>query len=225
MASKESKSKKHPTEPWDIYLSAVLKMVQPDITFSAVSKRTMNALVNNTLQSIMESSNNLVRSTPKVQTLSSRNITAAIRLSLPGELAKHAVNEASKALNKYNSAGKTSQRTSRSQKAGLIFSVSRVENKMTRLSVLKRKSEGAAVMVTAALEYLAAEVLELAGNSTRDSKRTRMSNRDILNAVNGDEELSALYKSTVLPGGVEQHIHFSYIPKKGEKKSKKKSKK
>nr|XP_023682662.1 histone H2A-beta, sperm-like [Paramormyrops kingsleyae] len=78
----------------------------------------------------------------------------------------------------------------RSARAGLQFPVGRVARLLRKGNYAPRIGTGAAVYLTAILEYLCAEVLELAGNASRDNKKLRITPRHIQLAVRNDEELS-----------------------------------
>ena len=107
---------------------------------------------------------------------------------------------------------------SRSAKAGLQFPVGRVARYIRKMQVATRVGAGAPVYLAAVLEYLAAEVLELAGNAARDSMKTRISPRHIQLAVRIDEELNMLLSGvTIAGGGVLPNIHAVLVSKKEKK--------
>ncbi|GFQ02343.1 probable histone h2axa [Phtheirospermum japonicum] len=104
---------------------------------------------------------------------------------------------------------------SKSSKAGLQFPVGRVARFLKKGRYAQRVGSGSPVYLTAVLEYLAAEVLELAGNAARDNKKTRIVPRHIQLAVRNDEELGKLLGSvTIANGGVLPKIHQVLLPKK-----------
>lgn len=117
--------------------------------------------------------------------------------------------------------GKTGTRTNqtRSSKAGLQFPVGRIHRYLRQAAVGRRIASGAPVYLAAVLEYLAAEVLELAGNAARDNKRARIIPRHLQLAIRNDEELNTLLKDvTIAQGGVLPNIHSSLLPEKTRKK-------
>ena len=113
---------------------------------------------------------------------------------------------------------------SRSSKAGLAFPVGRVHRLLRKGNYAQRVGAGAPVYLAAVLEYLAAEILELAGNAARDNKKTRIIPRHLQLAIRNDEELNKLLGSvTIAAGGVLPNIHSTLLPKKtgeGDKKGK-----
>jgi histone H2A len=138
------------------------------------------------------------------QTLSEPLVAAATKLLLSGQLSNHALNEISKAVKKYEEATSGNSRT---EKAGLLLSVPRVEKIVMSYAVLKRKRKIMAVALAAVIEYLLVEILELAGNASKDFKVKRITPRHILLGIQGDAELDRVTKNMILPGGVDPYIH------------------
>ncbi|OLL22188.1 Histone H2A-beta, partial [Neolecta irregularis DAH-3] len=106
---------------------------------------------------------------------------------------------------------------SRSSRAGLCFPVGRVHRLLKTGAYAQRVGAGAPVYLAAVLEYLAAEILELAGNAARDNKKTRIIPRHLQLAIRNDEELNKLLGMvTIAQGGVIPNIHATLLPKKSK---------
>lgn len=95
--------KKKRTESFNTYIYKVLKQVHPDTGISNKAMSIMNSFVNDIFERVAEEASRLAGYN-KRSTISSREIQTAVRLILPGELAKHAVSEGTKAVTKYQSA-------------------------------------------------------------------------------------------------------------------------
>ncbi|XP_075956460.1 histone H2A, orphon-like [Anarhichas minor] len=110
---------------------------------------------------------------------------------------------------------KAKPHVSRSTRAGITFPVGRIHRLLKKGHYAERIGNGAAVYFGAVLEYLCAEILELAGNACLDNKKHRVSPRHILLAVKHDEELNKLLAGvTISEGGVIPNIQASLLPKK-----------
>jgi histone H2A len=108
----------------------------------------------------------------------------------------------------------------RSHRAGLQFPVGRVHRHLKQGRYAERIGEGAPVYLSAVLEYLTAEILEISGNIARDFKKQRIVPRHIQLAIRNDEELNNLLQHVVISyGGVIPNIHTYLLPK--QKKSEK----
>ena len=124
-----------------------------------------------------------------------------------------------KATSRGKVAKKSCSGKSRSAKAGLQFPVGRIARHLKKGRYAARVGSAAPVYLAAVLEYLTAEILELAGNAARDNKKTRIIPRHIQLAVRNDEELNKLLGGvTIASGGVLPNIHSVLLPKKSKGK-------
>jgi histone H2A len=130
-------------------------------------------------------------------------------------------------------ADKTSKKVSRSKRAGLNFPVGRIHRMMRKNHYAERVSAGAPIYLASvlgkyfrlsppfevknALEYLTAEILELAGNAATDNKKNRITPRFVNLAIRSDNELNTLLGGAcVSSGGVMPYINKALLPKKSE---------
>jgi histone H2A len=108
-----------------------------------------------------------------------------------------------------------SKAKSRSARAGLQFPVGRLHRLLKKGNYAERVGAGAPVYLAAVLEYLTAEILELAGNAARDNKKSRIIPRHLQLAIRNDEELNKLLSGvTIAQGGVLPNIQGILLPKK-----------
>lgn len=98
----DKKKKRRRKESYAIYIYKVLKQVHPDTGISSKAMSIMNSFVNDIFERIAAEASRLAHYN-KRSTITSREIQTAVRLLLPGELAKHAVSEGTKAVTKYTS--------------------------------------------------------------------------------------------------------------------------
>ncbi|XP_061339501.1 histone H2B-like isoform X1 [Gastrolobium bilobum] len=101
-SDKKKKRVKKSVETYKIYIFKVLKQVHPDIGISSKAMGIMNSFINDIFEKLAQEASRLARYNKK-PTITSREIQTAVRLVLPGELAKHAVSEGTKAVTKFTS--------------------------------------------------------------------------------------------------------------------------
>ena len=106
----------------------------------------------------------------------------------------------------------------RSSHTGLQFPIGWIHHHLRKGNYAERIGAGAPVYLAAVMEYLATEVLELAGNAARDNKKTKIIPRHLQSAICNDEELNKLLSSvTIAQGGVLPNIQAVLLPKKSHK--------
>ncbi|CAJ1072446.1 PREDICTED: late histone H2B.L4-like isoform X2 [Xyrichtys novacula] len=101
-SEKKAKRKTKRKETYAMYIYKVLKQVHPDTGISSRAMSIMISFVNDLFERIATEASRLAQYN-KRSTITSREVQTAVRLLLPGELAKHAVSEGTKAVTKYTS--------------------------------------------------------------------------------------------------------------------------
>lgn len=198
---------------YSTYIYKVLKQVHPN---AGITRKAMIILDNIAHDMIGRFGSEVATLLQNRSTLSAREVQSATRLLLPGELQKHAVSETIKALTAYNA----SEKGGKSHRAGLVLPVARIGNHLRALRPKGRQSAQAAVALTAVIEYLMAEITELAGNAAKDNKKMRITPRHLSLAVHNDEELNkALGDAVFSQGGSHGFIHELLLPAKKAKTS------
>lgn len=102
MKPKKNKRKKARSETYHHYIRKLLKQISPDIGITGSAMSVMNSFVEDTFERIATEAGRIVKYNKK-NTLMYRDIQAAVRLLIPGELGEHATSEGAKAISNYNS--------------------------------------------------------------------------------------------------------------------------
>ncbi|KAJ4473832.1 histone-fold-containing protein [Lentinula aciculospora] len=111
-------------------------------------------------------------------------------------------------------ASRKSTRKTKSERAGVIFPVARLRRYLKMLNANKRLTISAPIYLAAVLEYLVAELLELAGNACHDHRKRHIRPRHIQLAVRNDDEINKLLKDVhINGGGVLPFIRPELLPK------------
>jgi len=117
--------------------------------------------------------------------------------------------------NTYGGRGNRAKRTRKEVRAGISFPISRLHTHLKGMQNVKYVGSSASIYAAAVLEYMTAELLELAGNACKDNKKHRITPRHIFIALKTDEELHRLTKTAIVPqAGVVPNIHYALLPKK-----------
>jgi len=205
------------------YILTVLNQVLPDtqISISASTKEVVNSLLNNIGNRI---SNEAVFLTTNCgeKTVTKRAMTASIRLLLTPFIGKHAIKQGLTACKKYEKSdtGSKSNKITTAKRSGLVFPPSRGRNLIEHNAPKGINiSQLAGVYLAGVLEFLTADILELAGNVARDNRRTIITPRHLHLAIRLDEEFNMLFGKTGIAGsGVIPNIHAVLLQKKKPKK-------
>ena len=211
----------HKPLTFNTYIHKTLKQIHPDVSIAKATSMQLDVFIKIFAARLASVAIQVAHGAGR-HTVSVDDVATAVQLVLPGELSRHALSEGTKAVCKYDN--NTGDIKNKAMRSGLHFPPhmsekflrqqdSAAQQAISKLSVAQR----APVYMAAVIEYLAAEILELAGNAARDGKRQTINVRHLLLATRNDEEIDNLLTSlnvNWLGGGVVPFIHSALIPSK-----------
>jgi histone H3 len=198
----------------------VLKQLSNNSGITSNAKQQLNNALCIIARNIASHATIMIQISQK-KTISVNDIRDSVYVTLSGELCTNSIIEGEKAVVRYDK--DTTTGSSRQDKAGIIFSPSIAEKFLRQFGMSKCMiSKQAPIFFAACLEYISAEILDLAITSSFESKHVRITIRDLFLAVNRDKELGKLFnmmKISFLGGGVLQEIRPELLnPKKPRKR-------
>lgn len=234
---------------FDLGIKRVLKQIHPENSITKDALDQLNFFLNTCVVDLTNLINVLIKKNKRRRSrsvysknnhiITVKDLTSAVKILLPSELSKHAIYEGNKAVKKLEAEKKEVLpqpprlwprpkigKKRKEIKSGLVFPIAKVE-KLIRENTKQKLSSGVSVFMTAVIEYLCAEILELSGNVSRDLRTIRITPRNIFFAVDTDDELSKLLEKLKFKftGGVMPHIHSALFYQKSKKSKKNKGKK
>ena len=220
----DTKKKSRKARTYGTYIHRVLEQVHPNLRIAQTSLDQLDQAIKVIIARFRDECIKLLELSHKV-TINARTIQTATRVIFPGELAKHAVSEGSKAVGKYNASGaKPGAKAPQFKAAGLVFPVMFTRKLLTMeemgSKIFQRVGAAGPVYLAAVLEYLTAEILELAGNAARDNDKRTIKPYHFLLAMSNDFELETMFDNLgiVLTGipvrpGVDKALLFTKAEK------------
>ena len=179
----------------EIYIHKIGKQIDPECTISKDAKEALNKIAQCLTDEYVRSLAALLFHNGK-KTVSTRDVLAATRILLKGGIAKHAVTEGTKAITKLSMEvpkKKGQKRMSTAQKTGLVLSPSRVASYVRQLindyRVDTRMSANAPVYLAGVLDYLIAEILDIACNKVKNEKPHRVTAEVVHEVIREDDDL------------------------------------
>lgn len=218
MSSREQQGKKKDYDHFDIYINKIFKSIHPSKGINGEAMNELNQFIKVLVEMMSRATNELLLNNGR-KTIDERDIKSATELVLYGELIRHANDGGNRALTNYDKAlynkekGKDAPKY-KTEMAGLMLSVPRIEKLMMKYSIAERKSTKASIYMTAVVEYVIAELLELSGKALNDTNLNRVKPRQVKLALLNDSELIEVFKNTITPGGVIPNIHISLLPRR-----------
>lgn len=193
---------------FESYVKKILTSVDPHLHISATAKKAFSDLISVLIIELLEGS---IHGTlhARTRTISSRDVQTAVRHMLKGELSKHAVSAATKAVTWYTSfdmmhrprrqsGAKRAKPVTASTKAKLTLPVARIEAIWRKhfpdyIGSDRRIGETAPVYAAAVIEYLITEILEVSANVTKEKRKKTIVPAFVEEAIEKDKELKRTF--------------------------------
>lgn len=196
------------------YIHDIREQVHPDHKLTKNTVNTINRVLNLLGAKIAKSALTIALSQKK-KTISSHDVSYGIRVSLPKELAKHANSEMTKACTKFQTTSSADIKPTplkskpigslNARRAGILISPSRARQFFRSFDM--RISSSTPVALAAVLDYIAADLLEVAGQNAISSKRVIISNQDVFRAVDMDVDLTCMFSRLNIAFGSKYHVN------------------
>lgn len=225
-------NKKRNYDRYSTYIHRLLKQINQETKINRDAMTNLNSAVKDIMNRICKESKNLL-DLSKHKTLSLADASTAVDLVLENELSQFARKQGDKALTKYRSSvsgAKTEgeskdKKESKQARAGLVLPVSRVKTYLKEKCGISGKIQTEVpIYVTAVVEYLISEVLELSSLASVSEKKKTISPKHIRIALEGDEDLHALFHAAMLSkAGVQEQIAPELLVRKPKSKKSKKA--
>lgn len=193
---------------YNLGIKKVLALVHPTLQIKKVSIELINNMILDLAKKLIKTSELMSRLSKRV-TINNKELTSALILIMPNDLVNNAVEEGRKAVyrTKINSVNKSKKSKENKAELQLKVSVTRniVENQIGKNS---RISKEYSIYLTAVLEYLVAEIIDLTGIYIQEhEEHKKITPKDIMMAIRNDSELNALFHGFILGTGVVPNIH------------------
>lgn len=216
---KKVSGKKKKIRYFETYISKILKTITDDNGITVNAKQQLNSAVCLIAKYLATKSRELVFLSKK-KTMSVKQIGNAVKLTLSDSLAKSAIENADKAVEKFTE--DTDKYGSRQDKAGIIFPPSISEKFLRNFdfsNIMITKSSP--IYFASILEFITTQILVYATKIAQENNHVRVTIRDLEMAVRTNKELSTVFHSckiNFIGGGVMPDIHESLLNKKPRKK-------
>ena len=186
------------TQKFNKYIEEIKKTICPGFGLTADGSDCFNTMINITLAKIFQNMDILTTQSDR-KTLNLKDVDAALRLTFDPSLYAAANTYAASAVTAYSGDGKEPKSaTTRSNRAGLILPVTRIETLMMNTLRAKRKTATSAVFLTGSVENVMRRLFKATGEEAAAQRKQRLTQLHISRAVDADPSLAALYQNCIL---------------------------